>query len=598
MNYVQVSNLDFNDIKTALKEYLRAQTDFTDFDFEGSAWANLLDVLAYNTYYTAFNTNMVVNELFLDSATLRDNVITLAKQLGYKPKSVVAPEAVLNFKVSFPGTAPANIILKKGTGFITTFDDQLYRFVAVDDIKVPVSNNEAFFTNVSLFEGTLITNQFVVDRSISKQKFMLANSGADTSTIRVKVFESPTSSAFVYYNQIDTIIDIGAEDNIFYVDESLDEQYELFFGDGVIGRALEDQQVVEVSYLTTNGTATNGASQFTFAGTLVDDSDQVYPITVSNVETVSSASGGAAIENIDKIRFNAPKLYATQNRAVTAADYAAIVRKIYPAVSDIIVYGGEEERYPEYGKVKIIIKPNSGSVLSTFTKQQIIDGLRDYSVASVTPEILDASVVYIEIDSKIYYNTKRTTQFPEEIRAKVISAVDEYTKLSGTEKFNGKFRYSKYVGVIDETDPSINSNTTTITLRKDFYPALNSVYYYELCFQNEFADSCDGPVIQSTGFKVAEYPNYTVYFEDRDGLIVLYRLDPATGKKVVLNDKLGTVDYVEGEIKLYDVTIISGSFFDNRIQVRVQPAKNDINAERSLYLDVDISSSKFTVYPE
>jgi len=197
MNYVQVSNLDFNDIKTALKEYLRAQTDFTDFDFEGSAWANLLDVLAYNTYYTAFNTNMVVNELFLDSATLRDNVITLAKQLGYKPKSVVAPEAVLNFKVSFPGTAPANIILKKGTGFITTFDDQLYRFVAVDDIKVPVANNEAFFTNVSLFEGTLITNQFVVDRSISKQKFMLANSGADTSTIRVKVFESPTSSAFV-----------------------------------------------------------------------------------------------------------------------------------------------------------------------------------------------------------------------------------------------------------------------------------------------------------------------------------------------------------------------------------------------------------------
>lgn len=598
MNYVQVSNLDFNDIKTALKEYLRAQTDFTDFDFEGSAWANLLDVLAYNTYYTAFNTNMVVNELFLDSATLRDNVITLAKQLGYKPKSVVAPEAVLNFKVSFPGTAPANIILKKGTGFITTFDDQLYRFVAVDDIKVPVANNEAFFTNVSLFEGTLITNKFVVDRSISRQKFMLANSGADTSTIRVKVFESPSSSAFVYYNQIDTIIDITSQDNIFYVDETLDEQYELFFGDGVIGRALEDQQVVEVSYLTTNGTATNGASQFTFAGTLVDDSNQVYPITVSNVETVSSASGGAAIESIDKIRFNAPKLYATQNRAVTAADYAAIVRKIYPAVSDIIVYGGEEERYPEYGKVKIIIKPNSGSVLSTFTKQQIVDGLRDYAVASVTPEILDASVVYIEINSKIYYNTKRTTQFPEEIRAKVISAVDEYTQLSGTEKFNGKFRYSKYVGVIDETDPSINSNTTTITLRKDFYPALNSVYYYELCFQNEFADSCDGSVIQSTGFKVAEYPNYTVYFEDRGGLIVLYRLDPATGNKVVLNDKLGTVDYVEGEIKLYDVTIISGSFFDNRIQVRVQPAKNDINAERSLYLDVDISSSKFTVYPE
>lgn len=598
MKYVQVSNLDFTDIKTALKEYLRAKTDFTDFDFEGSVWSNLLDVLAYNTYYTAFNTNMVVNELFLESATLRDNVITLAKQLGYKPKSVVAPQAAISFKVTFPGTAPSNIILKKGTGFITTFDDKLYRFVAIDDIKVPVSNNEAFFTNVPIYEGNLITNNFVVNTSLTNQKFVLSNSNADTSTIRVKVFDSVNSSSFVYYNQIDTIIDIGSEDNIFYVDESLDEQYELFFGDNVIGKALDNGEVVEVSYLVTNGEATNGASQFTFAGTLLDESDQVYPVTISNVTTVSSASGGAAIESIDKIKFNAPKQYATQNRAVTASDYAAIIRKIYPAVSDIIVYGGEEERYPEYGKVKIIIKPNSGSTLSTFTKQQIVDGLKDYAVASVTPEILDASVVYIELTTKVYYNTRKTTQFPDEIRSKVISAVDEYTKLSGTEKFNGKFRYSKYVGVIDESDTSINSNTTTLKLRKDFYPSLNSTFYYELCFQNAFKDSCDGPVIQSTGFKVSEYPNYTVYFEDREGKIVLYRLDPATGQKIILNDNLGTVDYVQGEIKLYDVTIISGSFFDNRIQVRVDPASNDINAERSLYLDVDISNSKFTVFPE
>jgi len=598
MKYVQVSNLDFNEIKASLKEYLRAKTDFTDFDFEGSVWANLLDVLAYNTYYTAFNTNMVTNELFLESATLRDNVITLAKQLGYKPKSVVAPEAALNFKVTFPGTAPSNIILKKGTGFVTTFDDKLYRFVAVDDIKVPVANNEAFFTNVPLYEGNLITNTFVVDTSLSSQKFLLSNSNADTSTIRVRVFESATSSSFVYYNQIDTIIDIGSQDNIFYVDETLDEQYQLFFGDNVIGKALDDGQVVEVSYLVTNGESTNGASQFTFAGTLLDESDQVYPVTISNVITVSSASGGAAIEPIDKIKFNAPKQYSTQNRAVTAADYAAIVRKIYPAVSDIIVYGGEEERFPEYGKVKIIIKPNSGSSLSTYTKQQIIEGLKDYAVASVTPDIIDASVVYIELTTKVFYNTRKTTQFPEEIRSKVISAVDEYTQLSGTEKFNGKFRYSKYVGVIDESDMSINSNTTTIKLRKDFYPSLNSTFYYELCFQNSFRDSCDGPVIQSTGFKVSEYPNYTVYFEDRSGKIVLYRLDPATGNKIILNDKLGTVDYVEGEIKLYDVTIIGGSFFDNRIEVRVEPASNDVNAERSLYLDVDISNSKFTVYPE
>lgn len=219
MKYVQVSNLDFTDIKTALKDYLRSKTEFTDFDFEGSVWSNLLDVLAYNTYYTAFNTNMVVNELFLESATLRDNVITLAKQLGYKPKSVVAPQVTLNFKVTFPGSAPSNIILKKGTGFVTTFDDRLYRYVAIDDIKVPVANNEAFFTNVPVFEGNLITNTFVVNTSLAKQQFLLSNSNADTSTIRVRVFESANSSSFVYYNQIDTIIDIGSEDNIYYVDE-------------------------------------------------------------------------------------------------------------------------------------------------------------------------------------------------------------------------------------------------------------------------------------------------------------------------------------------------------------------------------------------
>ena len=598
MRHTQFNNLDFADIKTSLKEYLRAQTDFTDFDFEGSVWSNLLDVLAYNTYYTAFNTNMVVNELFLESATLRDNVITIAKQLGYKPKSVVAPEAVVNFKVTFTGTAPSSIILKKGTGFVTSFDDKLYRYVVVDDVKALVANNEAFFTNVSIFEGTVVSDSYVVDTSLSNQKYKLSNGGADTSTIRVQVFPSATSSSFVYYNQIDSIIDIGSQDNIFYVDENLDEEYQLFFGDGVIGRKLEHNELVQVSYLITGGPETNGASIFTFAGTLVDVNGNGYPVQVSNITTVSSAQGGASIENIDKIKFNAPKLYSSQNRAVTAADYAAIVRKIYPAVSDIIVYGGEEEKYPEFGKVKICIKPNSGSGLSTFTKQKIISDLKDYAVASVTPEINDPSIVYLELTSNVKYDTKITNQFPQEIKAKVIKAIDEYSNLSGTEKFNGKFRHSKYVGVIDETDRSITSNTTTVMMRKDFYPSLNNTYYYELCFQNSFKKSCEGPVVRSSGFVVSEYPNHVVYMEDRDGKIVLYRLDSVTGDKIVLNDDIGTVDYDGAEIMVNDLTIIKGTFFDNRIEVRVEPQNNDIAAARSLFLDVDISNSKIAVYPE
>jgi hypothetical protein len=281
-------------------------------------------------------------------------------------------------------------------------------------------------------------------------------------------------------------------------------------------------------------------------------------------------------------------------------DYGAIVREIYPAVSDIITYGGEEERYPEFGKVKIVIKPDSGATLSSVTKKQIIARLKDYAVASVTPEIKDPSILYLELDSRVSFNTRITNQFPTDVKTKVTNSVEEYTKLSDTEKFNGKFRYSKYVGVIDNADRSVTSNTTTVMMRKDFYPQINTTTYYELCFQNPFKLSCpeDGPVVMSTGFKVTAYPNVVVYFEDRDGKIVLYRLDPGTGEKIVLNDNIGDVDYEEGEIKLYDVTILQGTFFDNRISVRVIPRNNDISASRHMYLDLDVANSKFAVYPE
>lgn len=419
MNYVQVNNLDFNNIKSALKEYLRAQTDFTDFDFEGSVWSNLIDVLSYNTYYTAFNTNMVVNELFLESATLRDNVISIAKQLGYKPKSVVAPKAVVSFNVNFAGTAPDTIILRRGTGFVTNFDDTLYRFVTVEDYKAPVINGVATFNNIEIFEGSLIVDSYTINSALTKQRFVLANPSADTSTIKIKVYPIRNASKYEYYTQVTSIVDINTGSKIFYVDEIADEQYELFFGDGVLGRKLANNEFVEVSYLVTNGLVTNGARIFTFSGVLEDKDGNVYPLTVNNISTVSAASGGAEIENIDRIKFNAPKLFSTQNRAVTASDYAAIVRDIYPAVSDIIVYGGEEERYPEFGKVKIVVKPNSGSALSSFTKQQIRDALKDYSVASVSPEIIDPSVVFIGFTSHIYYNTKITNQYTEEIRKKL-----------------------------------------------------------------------------------------------------------------------------------------------------------------------------------
>jgi len=599
MPYAQVSNLDFTQIKTALKEYLRAQTSFTDYDFEGSVWSNLLDVLAYNTYYTAFNTNLVVNELFLDSATLRDNVVALAKQLGYRPKSITAPKALVSFNVEFSGTAPREIILKKGTGFVTSFDDNLYQYVATEDHTASVVNGEASFSQVAIYEGSLITNTFTVNTGLQSQRFILQNPAIDTTSIRVKVYPSANATSYKIYQLADNILNIDPSSNVFFIEEIEDEKYEVFFGDGILGRKLENGEYIEISYLITNGSDTNGARSFTFSGVLEDlEENSDYPLSIVNVTTNAPASGGEEVESISKIKFNAPKYYGTQDRAVTAADYAAIVRNIYPAVADIIIYGGEEAEPPEYGKVKISIKPNNSAALSSYTKQEIVRELKKYMVASVTPEIINPSILYVELSSKIFYNRQITTLVPEEIRSKVISGLQNYIDTSDVEKFNGKFRYSKAVGVIDDADRSINSNQTTVMMRKDFYPSINSTFFYEVCFQNQFYIDCEEPVMQSSGFVVSEYPNYTVYLEDRAAKIVLYRIDSLTGDKIVLNDFVGDINYEKGEIMLYDLTIIKGSYFDNRIEIRVKPASNDINALRNVYLDIDIPNSKFIAYQE
>ena len=599
MPYAQVSNLDFVEIKTALKDYLRAQGDFTDYDFEGSVWSNLLDVLAYNTYYTAFNTNLVVNELFLDSSTLRDNVVALAKQLGYRPKSKTAPTAQVSFNVEFNGTAPNEIILKKGTGFITTFDDNLYQYVATENYTAAVVNGLASFSNIAIYEGSLITNTFTVNNGLQNQRFILQNPSIDTTSIKVKVFSSINSTSYQLYQIADNILNINPNSNVFFAEEIEDEKYEIFFGDGILGRKLLNNEYVEISYLITNGPDTNGARSFTFSGVLEDlDENSDYSLSIVNVTTNIIASGGEDAESISKIKFNAPKFYGTQDRAVTAADYAAIVRNIYPAVADIIIYGGEEAEPPEYGKVKISVKPTNASALSSFTKQEIVRELKKYMVASVTPEIINPSILYVELSTKIFYDRQITTLVPQEIRSKVISALQNYIETSEVEKFNGKFRYSKVVGVIDDADKSVNSNQTTVLMRKDFYPSINSTFYYEVCFQNEFAVYCDEPSMQSSGFVVSEYPNFTVYLEDRDGKIVLYRLDSLSGDKIVLNDFVGDINYEKGEIMLYDLTIVKGSYFDNRIEIRVKPVSNDITALRNVYLDVDISNSTFIAYQE
>ena len=598
MPYTQVANLDFDQIKSSLKEYMRAQTDFTDYDFDGSALSNMLDVLAYNTYYTAFNTNMVVNELYIDSATLRDNVIAIAKQLGYRPKSATSPTAYISFTVTYSNpTTDTELILKKGTGFTASYDNTLYNYITVEDTKAQVSNDTAVFTNIPLREGTEVVQNFTVNTNNKSQKFVLGNRNIDTNTIRVKVF--PTGGSFNEpYLLAENILGVDSNSKVFFLDEIADERYELIFGDGVLGKKLDNNAVINVSYVTTSGPESNGVKTFVFSG-VIENPNGVSPnqFTVTINSTIASA-GGEEIETTDKIKYNAPKTYGSQDRAVTADDYGAIVRNIYPATSDIIIFGGEEQQPPDYGKVFIVLKPSDASYLTSLTKNDIVEKLKKYVVASVEPVITDPAILHVEMNSKIYYNSLQTDQTPSQIRDKVIGSIQNYVDNSDTEKFKGTFRYSKFIGVIDDADRSINSNLTSLSMRRDFYPQLNSTYFYEVCYQNAFDSDCDDPVLSSTGFRVTEHPTYDVYLEDRDKKIVLYRLDPVTGDKVVLDKEVGDIDYVKGEIMLYNMTIIKGSYFDNRISLTVKPLSNDIKALREMYLDVDIANSSFVAYKE
>ena len=598
MPYTQVANLDFEDIKVALKEYIRAQSDFTDYDFDGSVLSTLIDTLAYNTYYTAFNANLVVNELFIDSATLRDNVVAIAKQLGYRPKGITSPTAYVSFNITYGlPTTDTELLLKKGTGFISSYDNNIYQYITLEDVTGQVVNDVATFDNVEVREGTQILNTFTVNTALKSQRFVLDNQNIDTNTIRVKVY--PSGGNFnESYLVADNILNVDSTSKVFFIEEIEDDRYEILLGDGVLGKKVDNGSRVEVSYITTSGPESNGVRTFVFSG-VIENQNGASPNSFSTIITnVVASSGGEEKESIKNIKTNAPKMYGTQDRAVTAQDYSAIIRKVYPSVSDIIIFGGEDQDPPEYGKVFIVLKPTDASFLSSLTKQEIISDLKKYMVASVRPVIVDPSILFVELTSKIFYNGESTDLKPPQIRDKVIGSVQSYLDVSDIEKFNGKFRFSKLVSVIDDADPAINSNLTEVTMRKDFYPSLNSTFYYEVCFQNAFDKDCEEPTLSSTGFRVTEYPTFDVYLEDRDSKIVLYRIDSVTGEKVVLDSNVGDIDYEKGELKMYALTIIKGSFFDNRISVRVKPLLNDIKALREVYLDVDVANSSFTAYKE
>ena len=592
MPFTKFTNLDFDQIKTSIKDYLRANSTFTDFDFEGSNFSVLIDTLAYNTYITAFNSNMVVNESFLDSATVRENVVSLARNIGYVPRSRTAAKAQVSFNVSTTANTPT-LTLQTGLVCVGSVDNSSYTFSIPDNISSNVVSGVASFNNIEIYQGTFLTKQFVVDGSLD-QRFILNNSFIDTSTISVYVKGINDSGLGVEYSLVDNILEVNSSSRIYLLQEVQDEKYELLFGDGLIGQKLENNAVITVNYIVTDGEEGNGASSFSFSGSIRNASNATIDIGSVSVITNQSSQNGSEIESIDSVKYFAPRIYSSQYRAVTSRDYEAIIKKIYPDTESVAVIGGEELDPPEFGSVSISIKPKNGTFVSDFNKQQIINKLKQYSISGINQKIIDLKILYVEIDSSIYYNYAQISTV-ESLKTKVVNSLTEYSNSVDLNSFGGRFKYSKVLQIIDNTDTSITSNITKVRIRRDLMAMINQFAQYELCFGNKFHVNSEGYNIKSTGFNISGESD-TVYLTDvpnsdgKTGIISIVK-PLSDGTIRIVAKSAGTVDYVKGEIKLGTINIISTSKENNIIEIQAFPESNDVLGLRDLYLNFSISKS-------
>jgi len=594
MSFNQFTNLDFSDLRSQIKDYLRSNSNFTDFDFEGSNFSTLIDVLAYNSYITAYNTNMAVNESFLDSATLRENVVSLARNIGYVPRSKRASRAKINFTVDTTGRDSRTVVLKAGVVALGAVEGGNYIFSLPEDKTVPVDNaGLATFSGVELFEGAFLKKNFVIDNSQPNQRFILPNSNIDTSTIRVYAANTTTEEYKLYTN----IFDLQKESKVFLIQEIEDEQYEILFGDDIIGKKPISGTSITVTYVTTNGKDADGASNFTFSGVLRDNNDTLVTSGVSLITTVQSAENGDDIEPIDSIKYLGPRVYASQYRAVTANDYKGLIPYLFPNVDSVTAYGGDELDPPEYGKVFISIKPRRGKYLSQLTKETIKKQLKQYSVAGIKPEIIDLKYLFIELDANVYYD-KSSTSDVLNLQSNVINTLKSYGDSYEINNFGGRFKYSKVVSLIDNTSDSITSNITKIKIRRDLQPAYNKLCTYEICFGNKFyvkknnLSDGRGYNIKSSGFTI-DGVDGTIYLSDvpvteTTGTIFFFRIE--NNVPAIVKNNAGVVNYKKGEIIL-DVVNITSSVNPDGIQIQAVPDSNDIIALKDIYLELSMTNT-------
>ena len=590
---ISVSELDFNLIKTNLKTFLQSQTAFQDYDFEGSGLSVLLDVLSYNTHYMGFLANMATNELYLDSADIRNNIVSLAKMLGYTPNSPRAPRASINIVVN--DGSGTSITMSKGTTFSTTIEETAYQYINNEDITATPKDGVYTFSDVTLYEGTLVRFKYTVDSTDVDQKFIIPTPNADTSTLKVSVQNSATDSSSSNFTLAGGYTGVASDSKVYFIQEGTDGRYEIYFGDGVTGFKLSDGNVITLEYIVTNKEASNGANVFSLQG-------DIGGFTDVSISTNSNAQGGAEAETDESIKFNAPLNFAAQDRAVTTTDYESLVKQIYPNALSVSSWGGEDDETPRYGIVKIAIKPASGSTLTEQTKLDIVNGLKPYNVASVKPEIIDPETTSVLLTSNVRFDEKSTTKSATTLKSEIINSISNYNT-STLQKFDSVFRYSKLSSLIDTTDTSILSNITTVKIRKSFIPVIGSSAAYNIYFRNGLYNphsghnSTGGGILSSTGFKVTGSDFEMFLDEDGNGNVRRYYL--VSGVKTYANNTQGTINYTSGQITLNSLNIASISNIRGAastiLEITVQPSSNDVIPVRDQIVEIDVANSLITV---
>ena len=612
MSFTQFANLDFTEIKAQIRDYLRANSNFSDFDFEGSNFSVLIDTLAYNTYINAFNANLVANETFLDSAVIRENVVSLARNIGYVPRSKTAAKATISFNVESANSAD-RLYLKPGLVCVGEANDTTYRFSTVEPHTASLINGGATFNNIEVLQGTLLEKRFQINTS-KDQRYILSNSDIDANTIKVYVSGPADTGIGREYAKIDNILSINKNSEIFFIQEVQDEKYELLFGDGYFGKKLENGSIVTVRFIITDGEEGNGAGgkvnstgNFDFAGVFTNKTPNdtsaltVIPDSGILVTTIQNASNGAEQEDLSSIKYFAPRLYSAQYRAVTARDYEAIIQSIYSRTESVAVVGGEELDPPQFGKVQISIKPKNGTYVSDFDKQQIKNKLKSYSIAGINADIIDLKILYVELDSTIYYDSSKVSN-SNNLKSSITSTLSDYSKNIDINKFGGRFKYSKALQLIDRVDSAITSNITKVKIRRDMKVLINQFAQYELCFGNRFHINPEGFNIKSTGFKVSG-SNEVVFLTDvpnkndkgdldgsHKGVLSAISRDKKNELRVIVKS-IGTVDYKKGEILLNTINITETNAPNDIIEIQAFPDSNDVIGLKDLYLSFDVSNT-------